>query len=219
MQWLRDYRYTLYGLLAVVLLQVVLYPYLPDPMPTHWNADGVVDATLPKPWGVWILPLVFAPTALFLCGLPALSPPTFSLTPMGRIYRALVAVIAGFGVWITGLVDLVALGYPIDMLRQLVCALGVLLVIVGNWMGKLSPNFFMGIRTPWTLADPTVWHRTHRLGGPLWVVAGLGIAVTAVAWPRGALGVFGVLGGAALVVPIVYSWWISPRADTSADAE
>jgi uncharacterized membrane protein len=211
MQWLRNYRHTLITLLSMIALQAALYGHLPDPMPTHWNAAGAVDATLPKPWGVWILPLVFAPASLLLCVLPALSPANFSMTPFGRVFRAIVAVIAGFGLWMTGLVDLVALGIPIDMPTQVLCAVGVLFVILGNWMGKISQNFYVGIRTPWTLADATVWNRTHRIAGPWMMAAGLALVVTAVVAPHYALGVLIGAGGVAFLVPVVYSWWISPR--------
>ena len=208
---LRTYRLALGTLASMGLLQARLYTRLPDPMPTHWNAFGQIDGTLAKPWGVWILPLVFTVVVSAMTLLPALSPSQFPMAPFARIYRAVVAIVAGLGLWITFLVDAVALGLPLSVPRQTLCAVGLLLVVLGNWMGKITRNFYFGIRTPWTLADVHVWDRTHRLAGPLVMLAGLATAVLAAWQPR--LGLVALLLGSGLAfgVPAAYSWWISPR--------
>jgi uncharacterized membrane protein len=219
MRWLRDYRLTVLILILMVALQALLYGHLPDPVPSHWNAAGLVDATLPKPWGAWILPIVFVPTSVFLCVLPAVSPANFPMTPFGRIYRLIVAVIAAFGLWTQLLTDGVALGFKIDLPAQLLCAVGVLYALLGHWMPQLTQNFFVGIRTPWTLADEDVWTRTHRLAGPLMIAAGLAIALTAALAPQQALS---VLIGASLLafgIPVIYSWRISPTPGGGTDPQ
>ncbi|MEZ4364105.1 MAG: SdpI family protein [Kofleriaceae bacterium] len=95
--------------------------------------------------------------------------------------------------------------------RAVPAALGGLLVVFGNFMGKLTRNFFVGIRTPWTLASEEVWLRTHRLGGKVIVLAGLGLVLSS------ALGggfVF-VIAAIALVavIPIVYSYVLYRRLE------
>ena len=68
---------------------------------------------------------------------------------------------------------LYALGYPLSMGKIVRFAIGLLLVFIGNYFGKIRHNYTFGIKTPWTLASEEVWNKTHRISGPLWVVAGL----------------------------------------------
>ncbi|MEK7072418.1 MAG: SdpI family protein, partial [Patescibacteria group bacterium] len=72
----------------------------------------------------------------------------------------------------TGLVNL---GYPIDIGIVVPTMIGILFIIMGYYMGKIKPNWFMGIRTPWTLSSENVWRKTHRVGG--WLFAGLGVVM------------------------------------------
>ena len=93
-------------------------------------------------------------------------------------------------------------------------AVGALLMVLGNYMGKLRKNFFIGIRTPWTLASDAVWERTHRLAGWLFVAAGLvmvaSVLIGAPIWlPLGAI-------AAATLLPVAYSLWIYRRLDHTA---
>lgn len=210
----RDHRLTLLILLAMLVLQAVLYGRLPDPVPSHWNAAGAVDATLPKPWGAVILPIVFVPSSLFLCVLPAVSPANFPTTPAGRVYGLLVVAVAAFGLWTQLLTDGVALGLAINLPAQLLCAVGVLYAVLGHGLPRLTRNVVVGIRTPWTLANDTVWQRTHRLAGPLLTLAGAAVALSAVFLPARTFAVFVVATVLAFGVPAVYSWRISPKPRT-----
>ena len=90
------------------------------------------------------------------------------------------------------------MGKPVDMTRGVEAGIGLLLAVVGNFFGKLTRNFFVGIRTPWTLASDEVWMRTHRLAGKLFVVAGLAMFVLALAG-AGPISMMIVVGAAALV--------------------
>jgi uncharacterized membrane protein len=96
----------------------------------------------------------------------------------------------------------------------LFAGMGVLFVVMGNLLGKVTRNFFVGIRTPWTLANEEVWNRTHRLGGKLFVVAGLVVVAAAFTgvsmWP-----VFIAIGLAGLI-PIVYSYVLYRRLEPAA---
>ncbi len=194
---------------AVGALAAVLYDSLPDSMPTHWNARGVVNGYMPKTIGVAMavgLPIVIF---LLLKVLPALSPRGFrmgSFQPVTDIITlAITAMVAG----VDAAVLLAASGRHVPILVVTQLLIGVLFVVVGNYLGKVRRNFFLGIRTPWTLASEEVWARTHRFGGPVFVIAGL--ALVALAWapvatPAGfPLTLLGVTGVAAVVV-VVYSY-------------
>jgi uncharacterized membrane protein len=67
----------------------------------------------------------------------------------------------------------VALGVSLSVDRLILAAVSIMFIILGNYMGKIRPNYFMGIRTPWTLEDPVVWQKTHRMGGPIFMLIGL----------------------------------------------
>ena len=107
-----------------------------------------------------------------------------------------------------------ALGVPVPI--SLVCCLtvGVLFVIIGNYLPKCRLNYTMGIRTPWTLSSEENWNKTHRLGGKLWVAAGLLIVVCGFFSLRGEAGgelafVFMLIAVAlASLIPVVYSLWL-----------
>jgi uncharacterized membrane protein len=91
--------------------------------------------------------------------------------------------------------------------------------VLGNWMGKLTQNFYCGIRTPWTIADADVWNRTHRLAGPLIMLAGV-ISLAGV-WVSTRIGLYALIAGTLIgfAFPALYSWWISPRGSATGSEE
>ena len=214
MSTIRHYRIAFLLIIALVVLQAFIYPHLPDPMPIHWDVYGNVDGYMAKPWGAWLATLIFAPVIALMTVLPILSPAQFPMEPFARVYRRFVTVMAAFALWIVLLTDAIAMGLPVSLPQQLIGAIGVLYLVLGNEMGKITRNFFFGIRTPWTLADPTVWDRTHRLAGPLVMLAGLSAIGAAQYSPIA--GLIALLAGSAVAFggPALYSWRISSRRPT-----
>ena len=95
---------------------------------------------------------------------------------------------------------------------------GLLLAFIGNYLNKTEPNFFMGIRTPWTLADPEVWARTHRLGGWAFMCLGVSMIVVALLMDQRASLMLTVVGAIGIAVGLVgYSYWIYRRLNPGAD--
>jgi uncharacterized membrane protein len=154
------------------------YPHLPNPAPTHWNLHGQVDGYGP-PWvAAYMLPLVCLGMIVLLAVLPLMGPfrenfERFHVT-YGRICIAIMAAFATLQL----LILLAATGKQMNMGSSLCIVIGVLFAILGNWMGKVRRNFYVGIRTPWTLANDEVWEKTHRNGGKIMVTVGLIAAVT-----------------------------------------
>lgn len=212
MKTLRSWWPAVVTVAAMFLLQAVLAERLPDPLPSHWNAAGAIDGTLPKRVGLWLLPGLWALLVAGSALLPRLSPDGFSIAPFAAVFRRFVLAFALFGLWLTAAIDAVCLGYPVSVPRHAVAATGMLFLVFGHGMGALTPNFYVGIRTPWTLADAGVWARTHQLGGRLWLAAGVLMLLAAATLPLKAT--LAVLVGAIAVsalVPVVYSFAISPR--------
>ncbi len=171
-------RATLTGLAVAALSFVAaaaLYDRLPESMPVHWNIHGIADGFMPKPWGVFFYPAFIGFFALLAAVLPAISPRGFRIEPFMRAFDVIVTALIVFFACLMIAIFAGALGFPIPVDRLLLAGIGILLATIGNVMGKTTPNFFVGIRTPWTLANSEVWLRTHRLGGRLFVVAGLAL--------------------------------------------
>ncbi|NOK32420.1 SdpI family protein [Corallococcus exercitus] len=197
--------------IAAFAMAIVFYGRLPESIPTHWNAEGVVDGHTPKPWGPFVLPLVMAAVYLVLVAVPRISPKGFSVARFQGVFEGIQATLVAFLFLLNALVLLAGLGVPVPVARVVPAATGLVLVVLGNYMGKFTKNFFCGIRTPWTLASDEVWLRTHRLGGRLFVLAGVIVLVS------------GLLGGGpvpvlvavtvAAMTPVVYSYFLYRRLE------
>jgi immunity protein, SdpI family len=212
----------LLGGLGLVLVAVGLslwaYPLLPDRVPTHWNLAGHANGYSPRLVAVMLVPAIAA-FVLALTGLlPAISPRGFRLNGAAAdaYYEAMVAVLA----------MLVAIHFVVlraEVTRTapptlvIVGLIGLLLVVLGILIGKVPRNFFMGVRTPWTLASDEVWRRTNRLGGRLMIAGGLttiAVSVLPVSWTIGVL--IAVIAVGALV-PVVYSYVLYKRIEGFGD--
>jgi uncharacterized membrane protein len=207
------------GLLLVLAgfaLVAVMYPGLPDPMPSHWNAAGQIDGWMPKFWGAMLIPGIMAVIWLTFLVLPRISPRGFEMEPFTRAWGFLRVAILAYMLLIGVLVLRAATNQGEISQRVLLGGMGVLFVVMGNFLGKVTRNFFVGIRTPWTLANEEVWSRTHRLGGKCFVVAGLFVVACAVA----GLGFWTMIAAivAAGLIPVAYSYVIYKKLESTAPA-
>lgn len=187
-------------------LAAYLYPQIPAPAPTHWNATGVFSVYRYKAWGVFYIPGLTLILWLTLAVLPRMAPRGYRLDTFMGAYAAIQLAIVALLFAVNLITLLFREGEPVDLRRVLPLCMGLLLIIMGNYMGKLQKNFFVGIRTPWTLANDEVWLRTHRLGGWVMAAAGLAIAVSsALGTPRW---LFIALLAATVVIPVAYSYFL-----------
>jgi uncharacterized membrane protein len=193
--------------LAAFAIALWFYPRLPNPVPTHWNAAGQINGYMPKPWGVLVLPLFITATWIVLALLPRLSPKGYSLDTFARVYGLLQITFLAVLLVITIIALSAAENRHIAINAMIPIVLGLLFLIFGNYMGKLRKNFFIGIRTPWTLASDEVWARTHRLGGWIFVAGGVTIVLASVLAPSAdspiiLLGVLAVM----VLIPVAASF-------------
>jgi uncharacterized membrane protein len=202
---------SLAAVLCLGLLVALWYTELPDPMPSHWNMKGEVDGTMDREANLALL----LGLPLFCWGLmkiiPLISPKGFRTETFSETVNVLQVALVIFMSAIGVAVMLEARNFGLDMTNYVLIAVGGLLIVLGNYLGKVRKNFFIGIRTPWTLASDEVWSKTHRLGGWMFVLAGLVLALS---------GVFGineiVMAGTiimAAVIPIVYSFILYQRIE------
>lgn len=170
--------------LAVVALMFAAgafaYPYLPARIPTHWNVSGEIDnwATT-NPVSVFLIPVI----ALGLVGLAVFLP---NIDPLKRNYEKFMStyyyvidLIIAFFAFLYGLTLYAAFDNAVSIGTAVPLGIGLMLAALGNRLGKVKKNFFLGIKTPWTLASETVWNRTHRIAAKLFFVGGIVAALTA----------------------------------------
>jgi uncharacterized membrane protein len=195
--------------LAGFAYAALLSPRLPDPLPSHWDAAGRVNGTMPKPWGVLLVPIVMFVLWLLFLFLPRMSPRGYEMGSFATAWGILTAAILAFMLFVEVLTLNAAQTRANLSPRPIFAAIGVLFAVIGGVLGKVTRNFFAGIRTPWTLASEEVWNRTHRLASKLFIAAGL-VAVAAALLDLGwwiPLAVIFVGG----FVPVIYSYVIYRR--------
>ena len=193
----------------------LLWDKLPDRFPVHWNARGEVNGYAGKSFGIIMPAVLNLGLALLLAALPRLDPKmnrhdAETKISVGRIFKLMRLVLTGFLSAVILAICANALQHHFDMNRFILGAVGLLFLVLGNFMGKLRPNYIMGIRTPWTLESRTVWLKTHRLAGFLMVAGGVILLVMAFLMPGQSGILFGVLPVSLLValIPSAYSYFI-----------
>jgi len=152
---------------------ICAYPRLPPRVPSHWNIRGEVDGYSGRFVAAFVFPLAILALAGLAHVLPKIDPKGKNYLKFNDTYWLLINGILIF----MGVVNLAvlgnAIGAPVPIQRVMPIALGFLFVVIGNYLGRVQPNWFIGIRTPWTLSSDTVWRKTHRLGAWVFVIAGI----------------------------------------------
>jgi uncharacterized membrane protein len=166
---LRAYWLAFTFVLISLLLPAALYGRLPDPMPWMRNSDGTATQWMPRAWAALLLPLIQLLIFLFLVLAPTVDPGALRTRAAPRFYPFVVATICSFLTLTVGLLCAAALGAAPSVPHTLLGSAGLLVAVVGNYLGKVPRNYMVGIRTPWTLCNDYVWERTHRFAAPLFV--------------------------------------------------
>jgi uncharacterized membrane protein len=189
----------------------LLYGQLPDPVPTRWGIYGEIVGLMPKPFGAFFLPFLSLLSCALLVAAPNLAPRGFSMASFQRVYPTIVAAITGFSLYMT-VVALLASNDGILDRSRVTAGAGVLLAVVGNYLGKVTRSF-MGICTPWTLANDVVWERTHRFAGRVFVAGGVIIFWLAITSPEQTVASLTILA-ITILAPIIYSFVVWLRLET-----
>ncbi|MCL6549208.1 MAG: SdpI family protein [Alicyclobacillus sp.] len=166
---------------------VVLYPHLPAVVATHFDAAGRPNGYSPRWLAVGVGPALTLILILLWEGLWRIDPKRTHYRSFWPTYRLLGGLVALF-IALTNIWMLTRNVYPALSVRVIPCAVGLFIAVLSNLLPRVQPNWWLGIRTPWTLSSDEVWRKTHRLGGQLGVLAGLLIAVCAWVLPGPAAG-------------------------------
>jgi len=199
-------NYYLTGLLltaALVMATVVAYPHLPATIPTHWNLHNEANGYSPK-WMLFVLgPGLMVAMMLLMRALPWLSPKNFEVDSFRTTYLQIMLMLVCMAAYFQVLVLWTGLGHAMNIGRAIVGGVCLMIALLGNLMGKVRRNFYVGIRTPWTIASERVWNATHRFAAKTLVAAGL-LGLLLIAIGLQGLSVMTILLAGA-VVPAVYS--------------
>lgn len=194
---------------VMFMLAAGVWRRAPSMLPVHWGLNGVPDRFGGKGEALLMPPVLALGLYLLLLALPRFDPGRANYTNFRGAYtfiRYTVLVVLAVFYVVTLLIGVG--GWQIDIGRLVPVIVGGMLLVVGSTLGKLRPNWFVGIRTPWTLSSKRAWTRTHRLGG--WVFGALGVV-----WMLSALGTSPLLRvvplaatGAGVAALFVYSYWV-----------
>lgn len=194
--------------IAAVIASIVVYPQLPERMPTHWSATGEANDWSSRLWGAWLLPLMMALVWFIMRALPHVDPRRANYEKFSGMYDWLINLILVFMLGMHVVTLMAATGSPVRMDRVIMPAVGVFITIMGLMIPRAHPNWFVGIRTPWTLTSDLSWQRTHKLGGSLFVVLGLLMVVSTFIAPEIAIWVLAAAAVAITVFLFAYSYQV-----------
>jgi uncharacterized membrane protein len=180
----------------------LVYPDLPATVPTHWNAAGEVNGHGPRAM-IFLQPAIMAALIMLWPALRKASPDKFKVEGFQETWWFSGMVVVGLLAYIQAVLLMVLTHGSLDIGRALLGGIGAGIVLLGNVIGKVKRNFWLGVRTPWTLASERVWYATHRLAGKTMVAGGLVALVVALLGLPFDLGIGAVVVGA--LVPAAWS--------------
>lgn len=171
---INKYLIAIFALVLVFfILAGVFYPLMPEVMASHWNAMGEADGTISRFWGLFLFPFVSLGITVILLAVPKIDPLKANIQEFKGYYYGFIIAFLAYFLYIYILTLVWNLGWRFNFSLTVIPAIGILMIIIGVLISKAKRNFFIGIRTPWTLSSDQVWNGTHRLGGRLFKIAGI----------------------------------------------
>lgn len=160
-------------ILIAFVVSIYFYPRMPEKMASHWNAQGQVDGHISKLWGLFLMPFVLVGITLLFAILPRIDPLKANIEKFRQYYDGFIILLLIFVLAIHYQMILWNLGIKVSPNAILPIGLGLLFFYAGILCENAKRNWFVGIRTPWTLSNDTVWNKTHKIGGKLFKVVGI----------------------------------------------
>ncbi len=203
-------------LLAALAFGLWAMPHLPARVTSHWNMAGQPDGTMGRALAAVFLPLFGMVLGLVFAFLPRADPRKDGLLHGGiwwTLTNAIMIFLACLHIAMLGY----NLGWPISIAGVALVGAGLLFILLGFLMPRMRSNWFMGIRTPWTLTSDTVWRRTHALAGRVFAAAGAVLVVLAFLQPEHGAVILAAVIGVAVVIPVIASYllWRHEQAGDS----
>lgn len=183
----------------------IFWDQFPDKIPTHFNLNGQPDDYSDKATGLFMLPGINIILYFVFIFLPLIDPSRRNYGLFADKYKMIRVVLHVFFSFIFFITASYSLGFHFNMSILLLYGTLVLFLFLGNYMGSVRHNYFVGIRTPWTLANEEVWKQTHRLAAKIWVAGSLIMMVLLPFLPTSEIG-FLIYLAVITLVPAAYSF-------------
>jgi len=190
-------------------MALIAYPSLPDQIASHWNTVGEADGYMDKLVGLFMLPGVMAAMLGLYFVIPKIDPLKENIESFRAYYNGFWIFFFVFFAYIFGLTLVWNLGYSFNLIATMTPAFSLMLYMAGVLIENAKRNWFVGIRTPWTLSSDVVWNKTHQLGGKLFKIAAL-LPLIALFTKSESL-IIGSLSVSALMaslIPVVFSYFV-----------
>ena len=189
-----------------LVIGLAVYGLLPEQVASHWNAQGEADGYSSALSGILLLPAIMVGTALLMMFIPAIDPMKENIAAFREDYNSMIVAMAGFMLYLHILTLLYNLNVDFEMNSLLAPGFGGLFFLIGEMIGKARRNFFIGVRTPWTLSSDRVWQRTHERAAVGYKAAGA-FTLLAIPFPQWAMIFMLVPILAVSLYAIVYSYF------------
>jgi uncharacterized membrane protein len=205
---MKNSTYTELLILAIIIIPVIylldIWADLPEEVPMHWNASGEIDRYGSKNELVGLLFILNLPLYFILKYAPKIDPKKkISETQLAGLRLVMHLFMSAMAVFILYSTKQAELSSPFG----LVSIVGLLIAGLGWYFPRIKPNYFIGIKTPWTLENDEVWQRTHKASGPVWIVGGILMAIVPLVAEKASI--YAVLGITLLlsIYSVGYSYW------------
>ncbi len=167
-------EYLIWAIIALMFISgAYIYPSMPETMATHWDADGNVNGYSTRAVGVFLIPALTLGIYLLMLAIPHIAVYRKNIESFKQYYFYLIAGIVIFLAVVQSAMLAANMGYAFDMSYIIMPAIAVFFYGIGIILDKTRRNFFIGIRTPWTLSSDKVWEKTNRLGSKMFRVFGV----------------------------------------------
>ena len=186
---------------------IIVYPRLPDRVPTHWDIHDRVNGYGPSWMATFLMPVMLLALWGLMRFLPRIDPRRANYAKMQGVYDLVVNVTLTLIAVLHFVVLGAASGVPISIARVVPAIVGVALIVIGRLLPLAQPNWWFGIRTPWTLSNDRVWARTHRVGGYVMMTIGVLAIVASILGMTIASAAVGIVAAALGLGLIAYSYF------------
>lgn len=188
-------------ILIPIIIGLFLWDDLPDIIATHWGTDNEANGFSSKAVGVFGLP-VFLLAIHWLCVFATrFDKKSKNINP--KIFSLVLWICPALSILMSAIVYSAAVGKELKVGFIVILFMGILLILIGNYLPKCKQSYTMGIKLPWTLENEENWNKTHRFAGVLWVIGGILIIATAIFESPI---IFGIIVGVMIIIPIIYSY-------------
>jgi len=175
------------GILLLIIISFMIgiyyYPQMPEQMDSHWNASGEANDSMSRFWGIFLMPIILVGMFVLFSIIPLIDPLKNNIKKFRKHFDGFIWFISLFLFYIYILTMLWNLGHNFNMTRFIIPAIGLMFFFAGILIENAKMNWFIGIRTPWTLSSKNVWNKTHKLGGKLFKIAGI-LAIIGLFFPE-----------------------------------